>query len=98
MEIDKTTFNDLSIFNHEDEYSIFRKLDFTRTIRGREWLVKFFHEPFNDIKRIIDTQETLKRIIEKHESWPVAISNGTIMVFEKFYETTLDTIPDSSNL
>jgi DNA mismatch repair protein MutS len=98
MEIDKTTFNDLSIFNHEDEYSIFRKLDFTRTIRGREWLVKFFHEPFNDIKRITDTQETLKRIMEKHEAWPVAISNGTIMVIEKFYETTLDTIPDSSNL
>jgi DNA mismatch repair ATPase MutS len=98
MEIDKTTFNDLSIFNHEEEYSIFRKLDFTKTIRGREWLAKFFHDPFNDVKRITDTQETLKRIIEKHESWPVSISNGTIMVMEKFYETTLDTIPDSSNL
>jgi DNA mismatch repair protein MutS len=98
MEIDKTTFNDLSIFNHEDELSIFKKLDFTRTIRGREWLVKFFSEPFNDIKRICDTQETLKRIMEKQEEWPLAVSNGTIMVIEKFYESTMDTIPDAPNL
>ena len=98
MEIDKTTFNDLSIFNHEEEYSIFKKLDFTRTIRGREWLVKFFSEPFNDINRITDTQETLKRIIEKQEDWPLTISNGTIMVIEKFYESTMDTIPDAPNL
>jgi DNA mismatch repair protein MutS len=98
MEIDKTTLNDLSIFNQEEEFSIFKKLDFTRTIRGREWLAKFFSEPFNDIKRITDTQETLKRIIEKHEEWPLAISNGTIMVMEKFYESTMDTIPDAPNI
>ena len=98
MESDKTTFSDLSIFNYEEEFSIFNKLDFTRTIRGRECLVKFFSEPFNDIKKIRDTQETLKRIIEKHEQWPLTISNGTIMVMEKFYQSTLDTIPDDSNL
>ena len=98
MEIDKTTFNDLSIFHNEEEFSIFNKLDFTRTIRGREWLVKFFSEPLNDIRRITETQETLKRILEKHEEWPLSISNGTIMVIEKFYESTVDTIPDSPNV
>jgi DNA mismatch repair protein MutS len=98
MEIDKTTFSDLSIFHHEEEYSIFNKLDFTRTIRGRECLVRFFSEPFNDLKKIRDTQETLKRIIDKQEKWPLTISNGTIMVMEKFYQSTIDTIPDDSNL
>src|SRR3954470_16719424 len=98
MEIDKTTFNDLSIFHHEEEYSIFNKLDFTRTITGREWLTRFFSEPFNDIKKITETQETLKRILEKHEEWPTQISNGTIMVMEKFYQSTFDTIPDSADV
>lgn len=98
MEIDKTTFNDLSIFHPEEAYSIFNKLDFSRTIRGRECLVSFFSEPFNDLKKILDTQETLKRIMEKHEQWPLTISNGTIMVMEKFYESTIDTIPDDSNI
>ncbi len=98
MDIDKTTFNDLSIFSQEEEFSIFHKLNFTRTRGGRDWLAKFFSEPFNDIKRINETQQILKSILEKEKDWPVNISNGTIMVMEKFYETTIDTIPDSGNM
>jgi len=98
MDIDKTTFNDLSIFSQEEEFSIFHKLNFTRTRGGRDWLAKFFSEPFNDIKRINETQQILKRILEVEEQWPVHISNGTIMVMEKFYETTIDSIPDAGNL
>ncbi len=97
MDIDKVTFNDLSIFNHEEEYSIFHKLNFTRTRGGREWLVKFFSEPFNDIKHITDTQQILQSILEKEGEWPVHISNGTVMVLERFYETPIDTIPSSSD-
>ena len=97
MEIDKVTFNDLSIFNHEEEFSIFHKLNFTRTRGGKEWLIKFFSEPFNDLKRITDTQQILQSILQKEESWPNVISNGTIMVLERFYDTPLDTIPSSSD-
>src|SRR5438105_14968199 len=95
MDIDKVTFNDLSIFHHEEEFSIFHRLNFTRTRGGKDWLVKFFLEPFNDIKRITDTHQILKIILEKETDWPSTISNGTIMVMEKFYETPIDTIPDS---
>src|SRR4051794_21567648 len=98
MEIDKTTFNDLSIFNQEEEFSIFNKLNFTRTIGGREWLIKFFSEPFDDTRRIAEIQQVLKIILEKEEHWPQTISNGTVMVMEKFYGTAIDTIPDSPNL
>ncbi|MEJ7737585.1 MAG: DNA mismatch repair protein MutS [Chitinophagaceae bacterium] len=98
MDIDKTTFNDLSIFHQEEESSIFHKLDFTRTRGGRDWLVKFFSEPFNDLKRIADTHQILKSILEKQDEWPSNISNGTIMVMEKFYESAIDSIPDSPNL
>src|SRR4051812_11779510 len=98
MEIDKTTFNDLSIFHHEEEYSVFHKLNFTKTTGGREWLARFFTEPFNEIKRIHETQDILKRIIQLQHEWPSSITNGTIMVMEKFYETAIDSIPDSPNI
>jgi DNA mismatch repair protein MutS len=98
MEIDKTTFNDLSIFHTDEEFSIFHKLNFTRTIGGREWLVRFFSEPFDDIRKIKETQEILKIIIRKQDQWPETISNGTVMVMEKFYETAIDTIPGSANV
>ena len=98
MDIDKVTFNDLSIFNHEEEYSIFHKLNFTRTRGGRDWLVRFFSEPFKDIKHITDTQQILQSILHKEAKWPDNISNGTIMVMERFYDTPLDTIPASSDL
>jgi DNA mismatch repair protein MutS len=98
MEIDKTTFNDLSIFHTEEEFSIFHKLDFTRTIGGREWLVRLFYEPFSDIRRITETQHILRVINRKQEEWPQTISNGTIMVIEKFYQSVIDTIPGSANV
>jgi DNA mismatch repair ATPase MutS len=96
MDIDKTTFNDLNIFHQEEEFSIFHKLNFTRTRGGKDWLARFFSEPFNDIKRISDTQDILKSIQNKAPDWPVSINNGTIMVIEKFYESMLDTIPDAA--
>ncbi len=98
MDIDKTTFSDLSIFHQEEEFSIFNKLNFTRTRGGKDWLVKFFSEPFNDIKRITDTQQILKSILEKESGWPETISNGTIMVMEKFYESPVDAIPQTADI
>lgn len=96
MDIDKTTFNDLNIFHQEEEFSIFNKLNFTRTRGGKDWLAKFFSEPFNDINRIQDTQDILKSIQYREAEWPLAINNGTVMVIEKFYESLIDTIPDSA--
>ena len=42
MELDSTTYNDLSLFHHDEEYSVFHKINFTRTVDGKEWLLKFF--------------------------------------------------------
>ncbi len=98
MQLDNTTFNDLSIFHPEEEYSIFHKLNFTQTLGGRQWLVKFFSEPLNDVKRIAGIQQLLKCMAEKQAQWPVTISNGTIMVMERFYESPVDAIPATASL
>ena len=59
MDIDNTSYNDLNIFHHEEEFSVFNKLNFTRTTDGRAWLIKFFSNPFSDQKQISETQEIL---------------------------------------
>lgn len=98
MQIDNTTFSDLSIFHQEEEFSIFHKLNFTQTIGGKDWLARFFSEPLADIKKITETQHILQCITSHEAEWPSSITNGTVMVIEKFYESPVDTIPDSANL
>ena len=95
MEIDKTTLNDLSIFNQEEEFSIFNKLDLTRTTGGREKLKQFFSKSLTTIDAIAGIQQTLKVIQQNKNAWPEIISNGSIMVIQKFYEASVDQIPSN---
>jgi len=97
MQIDKTSFADISIFHPEEEFSIFHKLNFTKTTGGREWLRKFFSEPFNDLKKIIGTQKIIRTFMEHVKDWPTDISNGTILMMDKFMDYALDPIPENSN-
>ena len=97
MEIDKTTLADLVIFDREDEFSIFNKINFTVTSRGKEQLKKNISSPLPNIEAIKDVQQTLLYILSKKEKWPLVISNGTIMVVERFYESNIDPIPTKPN-
>lgn len=97
MEIDKTTLNDLSIFNVEDEFSIFNRLNLTRTTAGREQLRHNLSTPLHSIEEIKGIQKTLQLIIAQSDKWPMQISNGTLMVVERFYDSTIDEIPSSSS-
>ncbi len=97
MQIDNTSFSDISIFHHEEEYSIFHKLNFTRTTGGKEWLRKFFSEPHSDVKKIIGTQKIIRTFIEHVKDWPDAITNGTVLMMDKFMDYALDPISESAN-
>jgi DNA mismatch repair ATPase MutS len=97
MEIDKVSYNDLSLFSTEEEYSVFHRLNFTRTIGGKEWLRHFFSTPYSDLKNILATQQILRVILKKEAEWPQGITNGTVMVLEKFYESNIDALPDNPN-
>ena len=88
MQIDNTTYADLSIFQTDR-----RILPFSAN-----WIV---HGPsaagYNcwnfstilsvDLKNIRQTQEILRIILKYENEWAPSISNGTIMVMERFYET-----------
>ncbi|MEO8819676.1 MAG: DNA mismatch repair protein MutS [Ginsengibacter sp.] len=93
METDKTTLNDLSIFNSEDEFSVFNKLNLTRTTGGREKLRYLFNHSLSDIDSIKNVQETLKIILENQAQWPLSVSNGTVLMIYKFYESSIDDPP-----
>jgi DNA mismatch repair protein MutS len=96
MQIDSISFNDISIFHQEEEFSIFHKLNFTRTSGGKAWLRKFFSEPHGDLKRILGTQTVIRTLMEHVDDWPTDISNGTVLVIDKFLDYELDTISEQT--
>lgn len=97
MQLDQYTYLDLSIFHPEEEFSVFHRLNFTRTSGGREWLYKFFREPFSELDKIKHIQTGIRIILEKLDQWPMGITNGTILVIDKFYDYQLDPLPKSSD-
>jgi DNA mismatch repair protein MutS len=98
MQVDQTTLADLSIFRAEEDQSVFNVLNYTLTNGGRHWLHYLLSNPYSDLKPVLETQQTLQLILKHHHEWPTLISNGTIMVIERFYESQIDRIPDSPNL
>lgn len=93
MEIDNITLEDLSIFNRIEEQSVFHLFDFTRTIGGRIELRRLFQQPLPSRDRIAATQEMIRYIVMHLDQWPMDITNGTLMVMDKFYETGSEPIP-----
>lgn len=98
MQADKTTVHDLSIFHNEEEQSVFHHLDFTTTVGGREWFRHLLAHPYSDLQKIQETQQTIRLIIDKEDKWPATISNGTVMVVHRYYDSQIDQIPKNSNL
>ena len=96
MQIDNISFNDISIFHPEEEFSIFHKLNFTRTTGGKEWLRKFFTEPHNDLKKITGTQRVIRTLMEHLQDWPTDITNGTVLMMDKFMDYALDPVSENS--
>lgn len=97
MDIDRTTINDISIFHPEEEFSIFHKLNFTKTSGGKEWLQRFFAEPHSNIKSILGTQKIIQTLLPHVDTWHADISNGTLLVIYKFLDYNLDPISENQN-
>ncbi len=93
MVIDQTSFSDLSVFHNDDSQSVYHALNFTRTTGGASYLYQLLGNPHNNLSDIEDTQKTLKLIQKYADKWPAIITNGTVIMIEKFYETPIDDIP-----
>lgn len=95
MEIDNTTYYDLSILNHEEEYAIIHRLDYCKSHGGSVKLQYLLTHPHKRISEIRETQETIRQIMNVLDGWPTQISNGTLLVIEKFYAYHFDAIPNT---
>jgi len=98
MLIDKTTLYDLSVFDLTEEQSLLHHLNFCKTSYGKIWLEHYLKTALLNTKEIIDRQKLLQRIIDVHSQWPESISNGSVLMIEKFYESQIDNIPSQSNI
>ncbi len=82
--LDDTTLMDLSIFEANDDNSIFSRFNFTRTQGGERYLQQYFSTPFNDLQTIQAVQSLIATFTNHIESWPTEIGNGTVFIMEKF--------------
>ena len=97
MRIDKTTLYDLSVFDKDDDFSLFHKIDFTNTHAGRSTLLDFFKHPFGSIEEILQVQAIIKLIGDNIHAWPSNITNGTLLVIDKFLDDNPEPIPEQPN-
>jgi DNA mismatch repair protein MutS len=98
MNIDKVTYQDLSVFNGDEEHaSVFNTLNLTTTLGGKEQLALIFSNPLNSLQEIKERQAVLQFLEQHLQQLPTEISNGTLMVMEKFFGSSVDTIPNHPN-
>ena len=93
MDIDKTTLADLLMFNSGEDVSVFGRLDLCSTAHGSEQMKINFSTALKTQEEIVAVQQTLQLIIKKQQQWPTQITNGTVMVVEKFFDSQISTIP-----
>lgn len=93
MDIDKTTLADLLMFESGEDMSVFGKLDLCSTAHGSEQLRINFSTPLKTLDEIVAVQQTLQLINKKLPLWSIQISNGTVMVVEKFFDSRISPIP-----
>lgn len=87
MHNDKTTLKDLSIFLPESRGDIFSLLDLTTTQAGSTALKKHIQHPPDNFAQLKDIQDAVKFWMAHTDSWPENISNGTLVMLEKFFES-----------
>lgn len=85
MRNDNTTLKDLSIFGTGGE-DVFSLIDFTTTAEGRATLRAHLQQPPPDFAALQRMQDTVRWWGAHPHKWTNAISNGTLVLLEKFYE------------
>ena len=94
METDKITIQDLNIFDAEGNTGILSKIDYTLTAPGKEKLIAHLIQPPSGYDAVVEMQQVIEMLKSKLTVWPKRITNGTVLMVDRFYETALNTIPE----
>jgi DNA mismatch repair ATPase MutS len=93
MQNDKTTLKDLSIFTSDGSGGVFALIDRTTSQAGRETLRRHVQQPPVTFLSLAEVQATVRFLCDKVHYWPAIISNGTLVMLEKFFEAADNTLP-----
>ncbi len=91
MQNDKTTLRDLSIFTSEGSGGVFDLLDYTTTQAGKDMLRAHIQNPPDTFEKLQQTQDAIRFWTKHPDLWPAIISNGTLVMLERYFESA-DTI------
>ena len=95
MQNDRTTLKDLSIFT-QAEGDVFSLIDRAVTQAGRESLRRHIKEPPETFERLQSLQDVVKWWAANPGKWTNVISNGTLVLLDKFFESADNiTVPPS---
>ncbi|MBL7691887.1 MAG: hypothetical protein JNM41_09865 [Flavipsychrobacter sp.] len=98
MQNDKTTLRDLSIFTTDGSGGVFALIDRTTTQEGREMLRKHIISPPATHEELLSLQESVRFWCRHGKRWPTVISNGTLVMLEKFYEAADHAAPPATGV
>ncbi len=87
MQNDKITLKDLSIFSQDSGGGVFGLLDNTTTHAGRDTLRRHIMAPPDNYQALQELQDAVKFWAEHTSLWPTDVSNGTMLMLEKFFES-----------
>ncbi len=87
MQNDKITLKDLSICTADGNGGVFGLIDRTTSLVGKDMLKRHIHHPPDTADALIATRNAIQFWCMHADLWPQIISNGTIIMLEKFFES-----------
>jgi DNA mismatch repair ATPase MutS len=97
MYTDDITRSDIGLIATDDELSLLQHLDACRTQGGKVYFQRYLWEPLSEIREIIERQQSLQTILNQLDNWPDTISNGTMLMMEKFLDSPINIMSAHSN-
>ena len=99
MQADKTTLQDIGLFDTEGSPGLLTHLNFCKTNGGKEKLEYFLLTPLTSIQSIQQRQNAIVQFMEEiYFLRAMTITNGSSLVIEKFFETSFKHIPRQISL
>lgn len=86
MILDKTTLHDLSFL--QGEQSVFALINKCTTQHGSDVLRKIIQAPPANYEALMQQQDAVKFLMQQQQYWTSRISNGTLVMIEKYYESS----------
>lgn len=85
MILDKTTLQDLSFL--QGEHAVFTLINRCTTQAGTDTLRKQIQAPPGTFEKLKEQQNAVRFWMEHIDDWTKKVSNGTLVMIEKFYES-----------